>query len=134
MRFRGLGLPHRLCPAFGLAVGLGLVVGMSPIAPAKAASTAVPRFEPAPCPDFPVPELAKARCGYLVVPENRAKRNGRTIRLIVATIPAASPSPKADPVVYLTGGPGGIALLDIPLVLRTGVNQNRDLVARSEEH
>jgi hypothetical protein len=73
MRFRGLGLRHRLCPALGLAVGLGIVVGVSPTTPAAAASAGVPRFEPAPCPDFPVPELARARCGYLVVLENRAR-------------------------------------------------------------
>ena len=88
------------------------------MAPATAASTGVPRFEPAPCPDFPVPELARARCGYLVVPENRARPTGRTIRLIVAVVPAASPRPEAEPVVHLASGPGGIGLGEIPFLIR----------------
>ena len=48
MRFRVLRLLHRLCPALGLAAGLGLVVEVTPTTPAAAASAGVPRFEPAP--------------------------------------------------------------------------------------
>jgi hypothetical protein len=33
---------------------------------------------------------ADARCGFRVVPENRARANGRTIRLTVGIVPAAS--------------------------------------------
>src|SRR3954468_14012443 len=66
------------------------------------------RFEPGPCPKIPepAPALATARCGFLVVPENRTKDNGRTIRVAVATIPAVSRTPAPDPVVYMAGGPG----------------------------
>jgi hypothetical protein len=70
----------------------------------------VPRFEPAPCPTLQgAEELAKASCGYLVVPENRSRPEGRTIRLMVANYPARSPEKRTDPVVYLAGGPGDIA-------------------------
>ena len=65
----------------------------------------VPRFEPAPCPKLQGAEaLAKASCGYLVVPENRSRPTGRKIRLMVAKYPARSPEKRADPVVYLAGG------------------------------
>jgi hypothetical protein len=43
----------------------------------------VPRFEPAPCPKLRGVEwLADASCGYLVVPEDRSRPSGRTIRLM----------------------------------------------------
>jgi hypothetical protein len=43
-------------------------------------SVAVPRFEPGACPSSvaSLPELANAKCGKLVVPENRTKANGNT--------------------------------------------------------
>ena len=37
--------------------------------------------------------LPTARCGFLVVPENRSQADGRTIRLAVAIVPAVSPQP-----------------------------------------
>src|SRR5262245_6640107 len=74
--------------------------------PAEAGSTA--RFEPVTCPitPAPIPALQAAQCGHLVVPERRSTPNGRTIRLPVAIVPAASESPPPDPVVFMTGGPG----------------------------
>lgn len=66
-------------------------------------------FERADC-MFTVPEGREIECGYLTVPENRAKDNGRTVRLAVGIFKSASASPKADPIVYLEGGPGGNAL------------------------
>jgi hypothetical protein len=45
----------------------------------------VPRFEEAPCPKPQGVEwLTDATCGYLVVPEDRSRPAGRTIRLMVA--------------------------------------------------
>ena len=132
MRYRGHDPLPRWRPAAAVAAGFALVVGMSALAPATAASTGVPRFEPAPCPDFAVPELARARCGYLVVPENRSRPAGRTIRLIVAVIPATSPRPEAEPVVHLASGPGGIALGEIPFLVRSGLNRHHDLVVMDQ--
>ena len=83
---------------------------------ARAAQTSegtatVPRFEPAPCPKLPgAEELAKASCGYLVVPENRNRPNkeveiparygeagrSREARL-AATRPATANSPPPAP-------------------------------------
>ena len=83
------------------------------------------RFEPSACPALPA--LANAQCGYLVVPENRTLPTGPTIRLLVATIPALA-SAKSDPVVYLAGGPGGIAVAEASILVDAGINRDRDLI------
>ncbi|MEM7117206.1 MAG: alpha/beta hydrolase [Chloroflexota bacterium] len=54
-------------------------------------------------------------CGILVVPENRAVNNGRIIDIAVAILHAESDEPFADPIVFLTGGPGDGALMDLAL-------------------
>jgi pimeloyl-ACP methyl ester carboxylesterase len=77
---------------------------------ATAADTAVPRFEKAEC-WFTVPQGRAASCGYLVVREDRAKADDRLVRLPIAVIKASGGSRQADPVVFLTGGPGqGVGL------------------------
>lgn len=80
---------------------------------ARATGSIPPRasFAAAPCPTvYPgAPQFdvkPGSECGYLTVPEDRSKPDGRTIRLLVVRMPSASPSPKSDPVVYLAGGPG----------------------------
>ena len=93
----------------------------------------VPRFEPASCPKLPgAEELAKASCGYLVVPENRNRPTGRTIKLMVAKYPAHSTEKRADPVVYLAGGPGDIAPLEINGLIAADFIRDRDIVVMSQ--
>jgi hypothetical protein len=89
----------------------------------------VPRFEPAPCPKLQGVEwLADATCGYLVVPEDRSRPGpGRTIRLMVAKHPARSPEKRPDPVVYLAGGPGDIAPLDVNGFITADFIRDRDI-------
>ncbi len=105
---------------------------------ARAAQTAegtatAPRFEPAPCPKLPgAEELAKASCGYLVVPENRSRPTGRTIRLMVAKYPARSPEKLADPIVYLAGGPGDIAPLEVNALIAADFIRDRDIYVVSQ--
>ncbi|MFK0256206.1 alpha/beta fold hydrolase [Streptomyces sp. NPDC090445] len=64
------------------------------------------------------------------MPENRAEPDGRTIKIAVARLKAASAQPRPDPVVWLTGGPGGSGLLDAVSVsrLKPGINADRDVV------
>ena len=62
-------------------------------------------WPPEPC----VVQGVKARCGTFVVPENRAKPNGRTIGLNVVVLPAFSTPARTDAVTYLAGGPGEAA-------------------------
>ena len=93
----------------------------------------VPRFEPAPCPKLSGAEaLSKASCGYLVVPENRSQPSGRKIRLMVAKYPARSPKKLADPVVYLAGGPGDIAPLEVNGLIAADFIRDRDIVVMSQ--
>lgn len=84
------------------------------------------RFVPGPCPQTPEP--VPGRCGFLEVPENRERPTGRTIRLAVAIIPAASKTAAADPVVFMEGGPGGDAFGAIPFLIESDVNRDRDLI------
>lgn len=100
---------------------------------APAAPPAVPRFEPAPCPELKGAEmLAKATCGYLVVLENRSRPEGRTIRLMVAKYPARTPEKRPDPVVYLAGGPGDITPLEINALIAADFIRDRDVYAVSQ--
>jgi pimeloyl-ACP methyl ester carboxylesterase len=68
-----------------------------------------PVFEPAPC-AFAVPAGYSPECGYLIVPENRARPDSQAIRLHVAIFRNRSGSPVPDPVVHLAGGPGSSSL------------------------
>lgn len=68
-----------------------------------------PKFVEADCEFEPVADQAP-RCGFLEVPENRSVAGGREVRLHVAIFESTGDQPKADPVVYLEGGPGGDAL------------------------
>ncbi|MEU5254396.1 alpha/beta fold hydrolase [Streptomyces longwoodensis] len=90
-----------------------------------------PRFEPAACPTTYGP-LEGTRCGYLVVPEDRSRPTGRTLRLAVALVKSASPTPRPDPIVFLTGGPGADALGGIEELTDAGLNRDRDLVVLSQ--
>jgi len=115
---------------------LALLVASSVMARAAQAAegpATVPRFEPAPCPALQGAEtLADASCGYLVVLEDRSRPNGRTIRLMVAKYPAHSPEKRADPVVYLAGGPGDIAPLDVNAYVAANFIRDRDFLVVSQ--
>lgn len=97
-------------------------------------TAAASRFVPGPCPRTPEPieALANARCGFLEVPENRARPGGRTIRLAVAVIPAVSAKPAQDPVVFMSGGPGGETFDDIPFLVSSGLNRDRELIVMAQ--
>ncbi|MGW7312795.1 alpha/beta fold hydrolase [Streptomyces sp. NPDC054865] len=92
------------------------------------------RFEPGPCPRTPEPveALEGARCGTLTVPENRAKAGGRTIELGVAIVPAATDTPKPDPIVWLAGGPGDDAVGEAKMAIDGGLNRDRDVIFMSQ--
>src|ERR1700722_8675812 len=100
---------------------------------ASTVASEVPRFEPAPCPKLPgADELAKASCGYLVVLENRSRPTSHTIRLMVARYPARSPEKRADPVVYLAGGPGDLAPLEVNGLIAADFIRDRDILVVSQ--
>ena len=49
--------------------------------------------------------LLADRCGYVAMPEDRAKPRGRVVQIAVTIFKSALPSPNPDPVIYLSGGP-----------------------------
>ena len=110
---------------------LAPAVSARAVAPTTTGTGAVPRFEPTRCPDLPT-QLAKARCGYLVVREDRSQPRDLNIQLFVAIVPAQSAQPAPDPVVYLGTGPGGIASIEAASVVDAGVTRDRDLVVMNQ--
>lgn len=117
-----------------LWAGITIAAAPAATAQAQAGPAPTPRFEPAPCPSphEPIAALSTAQCGYLVVPENRAQPNGRTIRNMVAILPAQSPTPAAEPIVFLSGGPGASAIHEIPFLIDAGVNANHRLIVMAQ--
>ncbi|MEV5240126.1 alpha/beta fold hydrolase [Streptomyces cinnamoneus] len=93
-----------------------------------------PRFVPGPCPKTPEPiaALSTARCGILEVPENRARPAGRTVKLPVAVIRATAAKPRQDPVVFMAGGPGADTFDDIPFLVDSGLNRDRELIIMAQ--
>src|SRR4051812_16686335 len=91
-------------------------------------------FAEAACPTPNVPGIPSldfppaARCGYLTVPEDRSKPGGRTIRIFVLRLPATSPNPKPDPIVVLSGGPGGGGSIQFGQFLGSPLNVERDII------
>jgi pimeloyl-ACP methyl ester carboxylesterase len=71
-----------------------------------------------------------ARCGRLLVRENRKARSGRRIPLEIVVVPANGPERRADPVVVISGGPGQSAVRDVARVSEELKAQraHRDLV------
>jgi pimeloyl-ACP methyl ester carboxylesterase len=92
----------------GPAPDTGLVVAVAPDAGTVTDGMPAPpgSFAEAPCAFARMP-ARPVRCGFVTVPENRAAPAARTIKLAVAIVKSDSPTPAADPLVFLQGGPGG---------------------------
>jgi pimeloyl-ACP methyl ester carboxylesterase len=71
-----------------------------------------------------------ARCGTIVVPENRAEPNGRKVGLHVVVLPALIKPAAKDAVTYLAGGPGAGATSDVAIRSQqlSGLNRRHDIV------
>jgi pimeloyl-ACP methyl ester carboxylesterase len=122
-----------------LVVGCSGPTGTAPTVPTAARPSAslnqsTASFARAPCP-VPnvsgIPQLDLGpdfSCGYLTVPENRSRADGPTIRIAVARVKATSPTPEPDPIVWLTGGPGGTAIATANLTVAKGINADREII------
>ncbi len=112
-----------------LLVMAAALVPASPVMPAPQA-----RFVRGACPGKPsaLAGIKGARCGYLTVPENRSKPDGKLIRLPVAIIPAVAAKPARDPILWLTGGPGFDAYTQAQYVLDWGLNRDRNVILMSQ--
>lgn len=106
------------------AAFMGLVAAQESAPEASDAASTAPTEETiSVMPDWPVPEPVdfvcpfkgefdyepgEISCGFIAVPENREDPDSRTIRLHFVKIAATGEESeyRADPVIYLTGGPG----------------------------
>jgi pimeloyl-ACP methyl ester carboxylesterase len=86
-------------------------------------------------PGYGIIEGKNVRCGFLTVPEDVSQPKGRMIQLAVAIFKAPGTQGTqvpADPVVYLTGGPGGGLLNDLGVYLNSlnlnGFTMGHDLI------
>jgi pimeloyl-ACP methyl ester carboxylesterase len=69
------------------------------------------------------------KTGYLVVPERRFPApTGRTIRLPFIVMKSRSVSPRPDPVIFTTGGPGGSTLFQTKIWRRAPLLDDRDVI------
>lgn len=78
----------------------------------------------------PTGNQVNARCGALLVPEDRANPGGRQLELHIAVIPAIKRNPEPDPLFMLAGGPGQSALETFPamVVRMSQIHEDRDIV------
>ena len=84
----------------------------SAAAAARGPAPANPVFTPTACPDGLFPPDRTVDCGFVTVPENRARPNGRSITVAAAVMRATTRRPKADPIVFVDGGPSFGAISD----------------------
>ena len=79
-------------------------VSLTGFVPASAEN--IPSFEHIDCSTV-VALPAPFQCGYLTVPVDHSHPDGETLRLMVAIYPAQGADIQPDPIIYLSGGPGG---------------------------
>lgn len=87
-----------------------------------------PAIEPCACP-VKIDSTFKTTCAYLIVPENRKKRNGKTVKLPFIIVESKHPYKKKDPVLFTSGGPGAGSLGWARGVAGSMINRDRDCIA-----
>lgn len=86
------------------AVSIALFL-FSPSLYAQPAKPYTPRIEMGKC-QYKTSESLKTECGQLIVPENRQRPNGKTIKLPFVHVFSSAKVKKNDPVFVMVGGPG----------------------------
>lgn len=94
---------------------------------AQPKATYTPKIEPCDC-IFKNDSL-KTRCAYLIVPENRSKPNGETIKLPFIYVESKNPNKHKDPVLYTSGGPGASSLRGVRFINYRQFSKDRDYIA-----
>jgi len=87
-----------------------------------------PKIESCGC-VFKADSAHKEHCAYLIVPENRDKPNGKTIKLPFIIVESNSPKKHHDPVLYTAGGPGGSSLGGVRFIHQREFLRDRDYIA-----
>ncbi|GAA4711423.1 alpha/beta fold hydrolase [Sphingomonas lutea] len=91
---------------------------------APSALPAAPHFETRPC---LAPAVPRAVCGTVVVPEDRARPDGRRIALNVIVLKSATPA-TLPPLFDIEGGPGLPSTRSLGFYAGNGVAKGRDVV------
>lgn len=112
---------------FSILTGL-LSVLVSSALVAQRQPGVIRKLEPCPCP-VSVDSSFRTQCAYLIVPENRSKNNGKTIKLPFVRVESKNPHKQKDPLLFTTGGPGGSSLGWARGVPQRGVINDRDCIA-----
>src|ERR1700712_2453173 len=97
------------------------------ISSAQQKKTYTPKIEPCDC--LFKNDSLKTRCAYLIVPENRSKPNGKTIKLPFIYVESNNPDKRKDPVLYTSGGPGVSSLSSVRFTHFRRFSKNRDYIA-----
>ena len=115
-------------------VFLSLLTSAWAVPKAPAQGRQIPRFEAAQCPFARggwAPDV-KLECGYLVVPENRLRSDGRTIRLAIGIVRAREASP--DPPLVWFGSTGSALRNSIGMMIEQSLTPERILpITRSRD-
>ena len=91
------------------------------------------RFEATACKQTLAPG-STTQCGYLIVPEDRSKPEGKQIKLYVGIFKNPNGASGTEPLVYLTGGPGSetasayAIFEDTTGYVRRNFGDNRDII------
>ena len=91
-----------------------------------------PKIEPCAC-AFKADSSMKTRCAYLIVPENRKKPGGKTIKLPFIYVESNNPNKLKDPVLYTAGGPGASSLGGVRFIHQRGFIKDHDYIAFFEQ-
>ena len=83
-----------------------LAFGAAPTWSATAPATPALQFSPCQIGAPDSPQHLEARCTTLVVPEDRAKPDGKKVGLHIALLRARAGEPAPDPLFFIAGGPG----------------------------
>jgi pimeloyl-ACP methyl ester carboxylesterase len=106
---------------------IALIISFQLSAPAQQKGY-TPKIEPCAC-AFKADSSLKTRCAYLIVPENRNKPNGKTIKLPFIYVESKNPNKHKDPVLYTAGGPGASSLGGVRFIHERAFIKDRDYIA-----
>lgn len=96
--------------------------------PARSQPGVVRQLETCPC-QVKIDSTFRTRCAYLIVPENRKKKNGKTIKLPFILVESKNPAKKKDPILFTGGGPGASSLGWVQGAASSLVINDRDCIA-----
>lgn len=119
---------RKLSIAFILAIAVLTIV---PLIAQDETPVFEPYFEERPC-TMPAPQGVEMSCGFMYVLQDRLNPDPKKIiRLSVVILHSLSDTPKPDPIINLTGGPGGIATPYVANIFRDNYRtflEDRDFI------